>query len=59
MSAVSIADLLAGIQAARTMLDLVQRGAEGSISAEEYKARMAGHEKAINDVDDMWNARHP
>lgn len=56
---VSIVDLLAGIQAARTILDLVQRGAEGTISEEEYKERMAGHEQAIQTTEDQWKARHP
>lgn len=56
---VSIVDLLAGIQAARTILDLVQRGAEGTISEEEYKERMAAHEQAIQTTEDSWKARHP
>jgi hypothetical protein len=59
MSGVSIVDLLAGIQAVRAILDLVQRGADGSISEEEYKERMAGHEKAIQATEDSWKARHP
>lgn len=56
---IPVADLLAGIQAARTILDLVQQGVEGSISEQEYKEKMEAHAQGIQAVEDMWKKRHP
>lgn len=56
---VPYADLVAGIAAVKTMLDLIQRGMNGSITEEEYRERMAVHEDAIKQIDDRWEKRNP